>query len=137
MIDIIAEAITSLQNESSSYSEGVQIWMKVMGFSFLASLLFVRKKVAARWLLAALVLNILGLITGKVLFPNESRTMIGTYVHLIFWPPILWAVWRTCRHQSLSQHFQTRPDSFYMVWLLWACGLIVISLVFDARTLIV
>ena len=137
MIDLIAQAITSLQLESSSYSEGVQTWMKVMGFSFLASLLFVRNKVAARWILAALVLNILGLISGKILFPGESRTMIGTYVHLVFWPPILCAVWRTCRHHSLSQHFQTRFDGFHTVWLIWACSLMAISLVFDARTLIV
>lgn len=136
MLDLIREAISSLQNETLAYSQGVQLWMKVMGFSFLFSVVFIHKKAAARWILAALILNILGLITGKIIFPNESRTIIGTYVHLIFWPPILWAVWRTFRGQSRAQNFNSLFEGAHTIWLIWASTLITISLLFDIRTLI-
>jgi len=136
MLDLIREAVTSLQNETLAYSQGVQLWMKVMGFSFLFSIVFIYKKVAARWIFAALILNILGLIVGKIVFPDESRTIIGTYVHLIFWPPILWAIWRTTMRQTIAKNFKSLFDGIHMVWLIWASALIVISLFFDIRTVI-
>jgi len=136
MLDLIREAVTSLQNETLAYSQGVQLWMKVMGFSFLFSIVFVHKRVAARWIFAALVLNIVGLIVGKIIFPSESRTIIGTYVHLIFWPPILWVIWRTTTRQTIAQNFKSLFGGVHMVWLIWASALIVISLFFDIRTVI-
>jgi len=136
MLELIREAITNLQNETLAYSQGVQLWMKVMGFSFLFSIVFVHKKVAARFILAALVLNILGLIVGKIIFPNESRTIIGTYVHLIFWPPILWAIWRTSMRQTIAQNLKSLFDRVHLAWLIWASSLIVISLFFDIRTVL-
>ena len=57
MLDLITEAVSALQAETSSYSGNVQIWMKVMGASFLASIVFVYSKSGARWILAALILN--------------------------------------------------------------------------------
>jgi len=136
MLELIREAIASLQNETLAYSQSVQVWMRVMGFSFLFSVVFIHKKVAARLILTALVLNILGLIVGKIIFPNESRTIIGTYVHLIFWPPILWAIWRTSMRQTIAQNFKSLFDGIHMVWLIWASTLIVISLFFDIRTVL-
>jgi hypothetical protein len=68
----------ALETETASYPHAVQIWMKVMGASFLASLVFVRSKTGARWIFAALVLNIMGLVIGKIAFPDASRTAIGT-----------------------------------------------------------
>ena len=95
MLELFTEAVTALQSETASYPDNVQIWMKLMGMSFLASVFFVYSKAGARWILLALVCNILGLIIGKVVFPDASRTVIGTCVHLLFWTPILWAVWRS------------------------------------------
>ena len=95
MLDLVTEAVRALQEETSSYPQNVQIWMKLMGVSFLASIVFIHSRVGARWILAALLLNILGLIVGKMTFPDESRTVIGTYIHVMFWPAILWAVWRS------------------------------------------
>jgi hypothetical protein len=135
MLDLITNAVTALQAETASYPHAVQVWMKVMGFSFLASLVFVHSKNGARWIFAALVLNIVGLVIGKVAFPDESRTVIGTVVHLLFWPAILWAVWRSARQLSFSRHQNSTFDWIYIVWLGWASLLMSISLVFDIRTL--
>lgn len=135
MLDLIKEAVTALQGETVTYPQNVQIWMKLMAGSFLASVIFVYSRVGARWILAALLLNVLGLVVGKMLFPDESRTVIGTYVHILFWPAILWAVWLTVKHLSFSRQANSFFDWAYIGWLAWASLLISISLVFDFRTL--
>ena len=135
MLDLITEAVSALQAETSSYSANVQIWMKVMGVSFLASLVFVYSKTAARWILAALILNILGLVVGKILFPELSRTVIGTYVHILFWPALLWYAGRSIVPLTLSKKVNTVFDWIYIIWLSWACLLLFISLIFDFRSL--
>ena len=136
MLDLFREAVTALQEETITYPRNVQIWMKLMGASFLASVVFVYSKVGARWILAALVLNLLGLVIGKMAFPDESRTIIGTYVHILFWPAILWAVWRSVEHISFSRKSNNAFDWAFIAWLGWACALMSISLFFDFRTLI-
>ncbi len=136
MLDLISESIIDLQAETASYPQHVQIWMKLMGVSFLASIAFVYSRAGARWILAALLLNIIGLLVGKMAFPDESRTVLGTYVHILFWPPILWAVWRSVRGLSLSREANSPFDWIYVVWLAWASLLMSISLFFDFRTLI-
>ena len=136
MLEVITEAVTALQSETASYPENVQLWMKLMGLSFLASLLFVYSKLGARWILAAFLLNILGLVIGKIAFPDASRTLIGTCVHLLFWPPILWAVWRSASRPSFSRDVNGFLDWVYIIWLSWASLLMTISLFFDLRTLI-
>ena len=135
MLDLVTNAVAALQAETSSYPQAVQVWMKVMGASFLASLVFIRSKTGARWIFAALILNIMGLVIGKMAFPDASRTAIGTYVHLLFWPAILWAVWACSRQLSLSRQQNRAFDWIYIVWLGWASLLMSISLVFDIRTL--
>jgi hypothetical protein len=136
MLDLVREAATALQAETASYPQGVQIWMKLMGGSFLASLVFVSSKSGARWIFAALLLNILGLLIGKITFPEASRTVIGTYVHILFWPAILWAVWRSVERLSFSRETNSLFDWAYITWLAWASLLMAISLFFDFRTLI-
>ena len=136
MLDLISESIIALQAETASYPQHIQIWMKLMGVSFLASIAFVYSRAGARWILAALLLNIIGLLVGKMAFPDESRTVLGTYVHILFWPPILWAVWRSGRGLSLSREANSPFDWIYVVWLAWASLLMSISLFFDFRTLI-
>ena len=135
MLDIVTNAVAALQAETASYPHAVQIWMKVMGASFLAGLVFVRSKTGARWIFAALILNIMGLVIGKIAFPDAGRTAIGTYVHLLFWPAILWAVWGSARQLTFSRQQNRTFDWIYIVWLGWASLLMSISLIFDIRAL--
>ena len=136
MLDLMNDAITALQAETTTYPQNVQIWMKLMAGSFLVSIIFVYSKTGARWILAAFVLNGLGLVIGKMLFPEVSRTLIGTSVHILFWPLILGAVWRGSKQLSLSRQANSLFDWAYIVWLGWACLLMSISLFFDFRNLI-
>jgi len=136
MLDLVRESITALQGETASYPQHVQVWMKLMGISFLFSIVFAYSKIGARWILAALLLNLLGLLIGKMAFPDASRTVLGTYVHILFWPAILWAVWRSARGLSFARRDNSLFDWLYIVWLVWASLLMFISLVLDFRTLI-
>lgn len=134
MLDVVTQAVTALQAETATYPHGVQLWMKLMGVSFLASILFVHAKTGARWILAALVLNLLGLVVGKMAFPEASRTVIGTCVHLLFWPAILLAVWRPARFKANFERSGGAFGRVYVAWLVWASLLMSISLVLDVRT---
>ena len=107
-----------------------------MGGSFLISIIFVYSRVGARWIFTALVLNILGLVLGKIVYPDASRTVIGTFVHLVFWPAILWAVWRSTRQLLFSREAKSLFNWIYIAWLAWASSLMSISLYFDLRTMI-
>ena len=137
MFEAILEAITQLQLEASSYPSGVQIWMKVMAVSFLGSLLFVYSKKGARWILAAFVINVVGLIVVKTIFNDLTRTEIGTYIHLIFWTPILFLVWKSKSRPTLSKGTSSIANLSYLVWISWASLLMLISIVLDARQLMI
>jgi hypothetical protein len=137
MLEPIVEAVTQLQIEASSYSSGIQIWMKVMAFSFLGSLLFVYSKKGARWILAAFLINVVGLIVVKIGFNDLTLTEIGTYIQLIFWTPILFLVWKSQSRPALSKGASSIANLSYLVWICWASLLMLISIVLDARQLII
>jgi hypothetical protein len=135
MLELISEAVSSLQLESATYPHNVQVWMKLMAASFLASLFFIYKHKAARWILLVLMVNIAGLIFGKIVFPEASRSELGTWVHLLFWPALLWAAWRSKRQQPNLHRAKRFFDFLYSGWFYWACLLILTSLILDARNL--
>lgn len=136
MLELVSQAVTALQAETANYPDGVQTWMRLMGLSFAISIAFVYSRAGARWILAALILNILGLVIGKMLFPELSRTVIGTCVHLLFWPAILWMVWRSVKARSHAQNKTGLFHTIYLAWLGWSVLLMVISLLFDLRSFI-
>lgn len=137
MFEPILEAFSQLQLEASSYSQGVQIWMKVMALSFLASLFFAYSKQGARWILAAFVINIVGLIVVKTMFNDLSRTEIGTYLHLVFWTPILLLVWNSKNRPVFRKATSSIANLSYLIWITWISLLMLISIVLDARQLII
>lgn len=133
-MDLILEAWKSLQGDTLQYSQGVLIWMRMMAVSFLASLIFVYSKPPARWILLALVLNVTGLICGKLLYPDANRALIGTYVHLIFWPGILIAIWR--RPPILAWPKATVFDRIFIIWISWASLILSVSILLDIRSFV-
>lgn len=136
MLDLIREAMAANQAEAATYSQGVRIWMAVMSIAFLSSVIFAPWKAGARWILAATLVNILGLILIKACFPAFSRTMIGTSVHLIFWTPVLWMIWKPSAATRRISDFEGHSGLIYRVWLLAASAIMATSLVLDARTAI-
>ena len=80
MLDLVTEAVTALQAETSTYPQNVQIWMKLMAVSFLVSIVFVYSRVGARWILAR---NTMGRVAiGRASFISrgwENLLRLGLY----------------------------------------------------------
>ena len=136
MFEPIATAFNLLQLEAATYPQGVQVWMKLMAASLLAGLLFAYWRKGARWILAALLINIVGLIIIKMIMPDLTRSEIGTFIHLIFWPPILWQVWNPANRQTFRRPTSAIAGIAYFAWLGWASLVMMISLVLDFRNII-
>jgi hypothetical protein len=134
MFESIQEAISANQAEAATYSAGVQVWMKVMAFSFVVGAVFAPWKQGARWILAALVVNIAGLILIRAAVPGLSREVIGTGIHLSFWTLVLFMVWGPLARERRQPDFAGWTGRAYAVWLVFASLLMAVSLALDART---
>jgi len=72
-------------------SPAVQVWMNWMVFVFALSLLFVWKKVGARYTLAAVVL---GGVCAFVIFKLTGDPWLLGISHILFWMPLLPILYR-------------------------------------------
>ena len=125
----IENALKLLRSEAASYPVGVQIWMRVMAVSYFSGIIFAWKQPSARWVVLTMVLTFCGLILGKLMLPELSRSAIGSIVHMVLWPILLFLIWRPgARTRPGEQLF----DRIHFVWLIWITVLMVISLTLDA-----
>ena len=103
----------------------VQIWIAIMVFSLLSSLLFIWRYVEARWILGGLVA---GLLFGNFLesfFGVVQLSGLIALLHLIFWSPALYFLLR-------NRPFLNKK-SVYSYWSGWLTFVILFSFVFDLR----
>ena len=105
--------------------EWVGLWMNWMMLVFLASVLFVKKHSAARWVLGAFCLTIpLGFLVFSI---HPSVHLLGV-AHFILWLPLLvFLLKREIRVPAFSL------KTGYGVWLCLLSATIVVSLLFDVR----
>lgn len=135
-MEIFHNSWNALQTEAALYPASVQLWMRIMALSFGAGIVFVPWKNGARWIVAALMVNMLGLIVVKAVFPELSRTIIGTIIHLVFWSFALWMVWNPSPRNIIKTEFASIFGRVYIAWLIWVSSIMAVSLVLDARTAI-
>ena len=103
----------------------VQLWMGWMVLAFTLSLVFVRRKVGARYALAAAVLG--GICAFIIFYLTADPWLLGIS-HILFWMPLLWILYRV-EFSKPEFHWKT----LYGIWLVLLVATIVISLVFDFR----
>ena len=131
-MEVFQTSWIALQAEAANYPWGVQLWMRVMAASFAIGIIFAPWKNGARWIVAALAINMIGLVVTKAIFPDLSRTTIGTTIHLVFWSFALFMIWQ----QDARDAFKAQPLSnfnrIYFVWLVWASVIMAASLFLDA-----
>lgn len=99
MLDLVSEAVAALQAETASYPQNVQVWMKLMGGSFLASLVFVPSRVGARWILAAILWAVWRSVE-HFSFSREANSLLD-------WTYIVWLAWASLL-MSISLFFDFR-----------------------------
>lgn len=135
MFELLQDAFSAIQAEAAAYPEGVRLWMKVMSMSFLSSLIFVIWKPSARWVFSLFLVTLAGLVIGKALMPELSRGVIGTFIHIIYWPVVLYAIWRPNARKARQLESGKTVSRVYGGWLIWITGIIVVSLALDLRHL--
>jgi len=133
MHEELIEAISILMDEASAYSGGVRMWMRLMAVSLFISIVFALRKSGARWVLAIAVMTAMGMVIGKIIFPELARAMIGTTLHLVLWPFVLVVLWRPSERRAAVT---TKIDAAYRFWRYWVSALVTLSLFLDGRTML-
>lgn len=133
----LLDAMNALQAEAATYSQGVQVWMRIMAVSYFAGIVFVPWRREALWIVLMAAFTFVLLVIGKMLEPTLTRVFLGSVVHLILWPWILLLLWSpAARIQRRADDSQGLWRYVFPAWLVWVTALIVISLVFDAKYLL-
>ena len=132
MLELLRDAITANQAEAATYPEGVILWMRVMAMAYLSSVAFVIWKSGARWVLFALVVNVVSLVMVRAAFPDFTRHAIGTGTHLVFWSLALFMVWRPGVKERREDDFKGPIGALYRVWLIMVSLIMATSLLLDA-----
>ena len=110
---------------NAATSPAVQLWMNWMLGIFLASILFVWKYPAARWVLGAFVLSA---VLGLLIFNLTGNPHLLGITHLVLWAPL--AVYL---YQKVVRAEGFQFKSVYGIWIALLLITIVISLLFDVR----
>lgn len=103
----------------------VQIWLMIMLASFALGLLFVWKRVEARWVVGGFITSLL--VSGFVIPALGLVSLSGliALMHLIFWSPALYLL--------LKNRPFLQGRSFYALWTGLITAVILFSFIFDIR----
>jgi len=138
MLETLRESFQALQADGTGYPAGVLMWMRVMAGSFLAGVVFVRWWRESLWIVLLFPVTFTLLVLGKTLAPTLSRALIGSVVHLVIWPLALYAVWSPgVRARRRDNPAGGIWRGVFLGWLVWVSIVILVSLVLDARYLLV
>lgn len=101
----------------------IQIWLNILSAVFVAGLLFVWKRVEARWAVGGFLASAL---TAMFIVPQTGLVPLGglfALIHVIFWTPAL--VLLLTRRPFLKER------SLYAIWSGLMTGVITFSFIFD------
>ena len=109
----------------SAAPQWVQVWLIILIGSFALGLLFVWKRVIARWVVGGFIAMIgtMIILTGPLGLPSLSGMI--ALVHIIFWSPALYLL--------LTRRPFLKERSFYGAWSALITAVILFSFVFDVR----
>lgn len=103
----------------------VQIWLMIMLASFALGLLFVWKRVEARWVVGGFITAILISRLGIPAMGIVKLSGLVALVHLIFWSPALYLL--------LKNRPFMHERSLYAIWSGLITAVILFSFIFDIR----
>jgi len=104
-------------------SDAVKLWLKVMTVMLLSSLLFVWKRVEARWMAGGVILMLLFSRLIVPAFEIPFLEGLASLTHVILWSPALYFL--------LSRRTFLKEFSIYSVWAGLMTLVILISFFFD------
>lgn len=114
-----------INSQMNALSNIVQIWTNWMMVVFCFSIIFVRKYVAARFVLLAFLMT---MPFALLIFYFFHNVHLFALAHVIIWLPLLVYL---VKFEVKSEFFS--PRTLYGIWISLLCATIVISLIFDFR----
>lgn len=105
----------------------VQIWLVILGLTFLSSLFFVRKHPIARWAIGGIMVSV---PLTPVLVRAIGWPFLGGAIalgHIVFWSPALYLL--LTRRPFLDE----ANSAAFRIWAAMMASVIIISFVFDIR----
>jgi len=112
-------------------AQPVQIWMNWMMLVFLASIIFVRKHMEARFTLGAFLLSA---PVAAVVFMIWKNVHLFGVAHLVVWTPLL--AYFVCKFRN-SDEEKYQAWGAYKIWAILLMSTISVSLLFDIRDIYV
>ena len=104
----------------------VQYWLFIMMGSFALGLLFIWKRIEARWVVGGFII---GILFSKFILENLMGLLplsgLVALIHLIFWTPALYLL--------LKNRPFAKEKSIYGLWTGWITLVIIFSFIFDIR----
>ena len=124
----MTELMDAMMTQMETVPKAVQYWMNWMLIIFFASLAFVYKYKAARYVLGAFLLTI---PIGFLLFHLTGNIHLLGIAHVFVWAPLL-----AFLYKSEFKSGAVNLKSVYGIWLQLLSATIVISLLFDIRDIV-
>ena len=103
----------------------VQVWIAIMGASFVSSVFFIRHHPPARWVLGCFLTGLMASWSVTTLFGWQPLSGLIAALHLIFWTP---ALLRLMQERAIRD-----AVTAYSIWATWMTAVILFSFVFDLR----
>jgi hypothetical protein len=108
----------------------VQVWLQIMTVAFILGLLFVWKKVEARFVVIGVLVSVFG---ARFVASGFDLLMLSGYValaHLICWSPALYVFFKNKPWKAAADNFY---DKAYKYWAMLITFVICFSFIFDIR----
>ncbi|MEL7488074.1 MAG: hypothetical protein AAGJ87_12755 [Pseudomonadota bacterium] len=103
----------------------VQIWLYIMLAAFATGLLFVWRRVEARWVVGGFLAVVITAILSQSMTDIVPLSGFFALLHLVFWSPALFLL--------LTRRPFAKERSLYAAWSALITGVILFSFIFDIR----
>ncbi|MCG8469083.1 MAG: hypothetical protein MJB57_12910 [Gemmatimonadetes bacterium] len=101
----------------------VRIWLRIMQLTFVAGLIFVRRRVEARWAVGGFLSVFATAVLSQALADIVPLSGFIALLHVVFWSPALYLL--------LKRRPFVNERSAYAVWSAFMTLVILFSFVFD------
>lgn len=131
-VDLISSGAALYRQEVAQLTPPVLVWMWVMRLVFFGGLLLFPKREAVA-VVGTMLATALLIFAIKGLFVAVPAAQIGAALHLVLWTPLLiflLVCWRRREQPVLVR------DRILRIWTPLTAGLLAISLLFDAREVV-
>lgn len=125
IINHMRDIMASMNMETNT---ATQIWMLWMGLVFMASVIFIWRRMPARIVFLAMIATVASVLYIWTLTKNVHLFGVA---HLLIWFPLAIYLWFSILSKKAREKY--REDRTFYMWIWLLCATIIVSLIFDVR----